>query len=77
MHARRRFKRHEKTFTERLGEEMQRLKEAADQLPRGSQARELLLERIRKVVHANNVNAWMQFSGVRPPESQSDDLTSS
>ena len=43
----RRHIKHEKTFQERLAEEAQRFKEAADKLPHGM-ARELLLRRRAK-----------------------------
>lgn len=59
---------HEKTFAERLADELKRLHEAANALPPGSQPRELLLERIRKTANAANLNAWLESPGLRPPK---------
>ena len=57
----------EKTFAERLAEEAERFREAAEELPRGSQARELLLRRVRQVENASHMNEWLRSSELRPP----------
>lgn len=67
MSTRRRFE-HNKTFAERLAEEAQRFKEAVDRLAPGSQARELLLQRVRKAETASRINNWVHSPGLRPPE---------
>jgi hypothetical protein len=66
VQQRRRIK-HEKTFEERLAEEAQRFKEAADQLPPGT-ARELLLRRARQAGTAARINEWLTSPGLQPPE---------
>ena len=56
MQQRRRFK-HEKTFEERLAQEAQRFKVAAEKLPPGH-AQELLLRRARQAEMASHINEW-------------------
>ncbi|XIA63295.1 hypothetical protein ACFIOY_12180 [Bradyrhizobium sp. TZ2] len=58
---------HEKTFEERLAEEAQRFKEAADKLPPG-RARELLLRRARQAETASRINNWLRSPGLQPPK---------
>ena len=63
---RRRIK-HEKTFQERLAEEAQRFREAAQKLPPGSHAQELLLRRARQAETASHMNEWLTSQGLQPP----------
>ena len=63
---RRRIK-HEKTFQERLVEEAQRFREAAQKLPPGSHAQELLLRRARQAETASHMNEWLSSPGLQPP----------
>jgi hypothetical protein len=63
---RRRIK-HEKTFQERLAEEAQRFREAAQKLPPNSHAQELLLRRARQAETASHMNEWLTSPGLQPP----------
>lgn len=65
MPERRSFK-HRKSFQERLAEEAQRFREAADQLPSGP-AREALLRRARQAETASQINEWLTSPGLQPP----------
>ena len=47
---------HSATFEERLAEEAQKFKEAAEKQPPGSLARELLLRRVRQAETASRIN---------------------
>jgi hypothetical protein len=58
---------HEKTFQQRLADEAQRYKEAADTLPPGK-ARELLLRRIQKAKTAAHIDDWVKSPGLQPPK---------
>jgi hypothetical protein len=51
--------RHTETFEERLSKEAVKLKEAADKLPPGSLARELLLRQVTQAETASNINKWL------------------
>lgn len=64
---RRRIK-HEKTFQERLAEEALRFREAAQKLPSGSHAQELLLRRARQAETASHINEWLNSPGPQPPK---------
>lgn len=64
---RRRFK-HEKSFQERLAEEALGFKEAAEKLPPGSRAQELLLRRARQAETASHINEWLTSPGLQPPK---------
>jgi len=66
MQKRRRIK-HEKTFAERLDDEANRFKEAADALPSGTE-RELLLRRARQAETAAHMNDWLRSPGLQPPK---------
>lgn len=57
---------HTKTFEERLAEEAQRFKAAADELPPGM-ARELLLRRARQAETASHMSEWLRSPGLQPP----------
>ena len=58
MQKRRRIK-HEKSFEQRLAEEAQRFREAAEVIPAGM-ARELLMKRVRMAEAAANMNQWLK-----------------
>jgi hypothetical protein len=64
---RRRIK-HTTSFEERLAEEAQRFKEAAEKEPPGSTARELLLRRARQAETASRMNEWLTSPGLAPPK---------
>jgi hypothetical protein len=51
--------RHRDTFEERLSKEAAKFKEAADKLPPGSFARELLLRRVAQAETASNIDKWL------------------
>jgi len=71
---RRRIK-HEKTFQERLAEEALRFKEAAEKLPPGSHAQELLLRRARQAETAAHIDEWLTSPGLQPPKALGSLLT--
>jgi len=71
---RRRIK-HEKTFQERLADEAVRLKEAAERLPPGSHAQELLLRRARQAETAAHIDEWLTSPGLQPPKALGSLLT--
>lgn len=56
-----------KTFQERLAEEAQMCREAAEKLPPGSHARELLLRRVRQAETASHINDWLTSPGLQAP----------
>jgi hypothetical protein len=64
--VRRRIK-HKTTFEERLAEEAERFRRAADEQPMGSMARELLLRRARHAEAASHMNDWLKSPGLRSP----------
>ena len=66
MQKRRRIK-HKKTFQERLAEEAQRFREAAQALPPGT-AQELLLRRARQAEMASHINDCLRSPGLQPPQ---------
>ena len=51
--------RHRDTFEERLSKEAAKFKEAADKLPPGSFAREMLLRRVAQAETASNIDKWL------------------
>jgi len=59
MDKQRKRVRHTETFEERLSKEAVKFKEAADKLPPGSLARELLLRRVTQAETASNINKWL------------------
>jgi hypothetical protein len=63
---RRRFKPTE-TFQERLAEEAEQFRKAAEQSPPGL-ARELLLRRARLAETASHMNDWVRSPGLQPPK---------
>ena len=68
MIRRRKRVKHIATFEERLANEAQKSKEAADKHPGGSTARELLLRRARQADTALQINKWLSSPGLRKPE---------
>ena len=58
---------HNTSFEQRLAEEAQRFKEAAEEQPHGSQARELLLRRARQAETASRMSLWLKSPGLQPP----------
>nr|WP_190241721.1 hypothetical protein [Bradyrhizobium algeriense] len=68
MARERRRGRHAVTFEERLAEEARKFKEAAEQQPPGSRARELLLRRARQAETASHINEWLTSPGLQPPK---------
>jgi hypothetical protein len=68
MAGKRRRVKHIATFEERLAEEARKFKEAADKLPNGSKAQELLLRRVRQAETASRINAWLSSPGLQPPK---------
>jgi hypothetical protein len=59
---------HESTFEERLAEEAERFKQAAEEQPPDSMARELLLRRVRQAETASRMNKWLSSPGLAAPE---------
>ena len=68
MALERRRGQHAVTFEERLAEEARKFKEAAEQQPPGSRARELLLRRARQAETASHINEWLTSPGLQPPK---------
>ena len=66
MQQRRRFKQTQ-TFEERLAEEAERFRKAAQDAPPGT-ARELLLKRARQAEIASHMNDWLRSPGLQPPK---------
>jgi hypothetical protein len=67
MTKQRRRVKHIETFEERLAQEAIKFKEAAENQPPGSMARELLLRRARQAETAAHINEWLRSPGLRPP----------
>jgi hypothetical protein len=65
---RRRRTKHAKTFKERLIEEAARFREAAEQLPPGTE-RELLMKRVRQAESAAEISDWLGKPQAVPPPS--------
>jgi hypothetical protein len=72
MAQKRRRIKHEKSFQQRLAEEAQRFKEAAQKAPPGSHAQELLLRRARQAETASHINEWVSSPGLQPPKELGD-----
>ena len=68
MAGKRRRVKHIATFQERLAEEARKFKEAADKLPNGSKAQELLLRRVRQAETASDISAWLSSAELQPPK---------
>lgn len=63
---RRRIK-HKLSFEERMAEEAERFRKAAEEQPAGSTARELLLRRSRQAETASHMSDWLRSPGLQPP----------
>jgi hypothetical protein len=59
---------HSTTFEQRLAKEAIRFKQAANEQPPGSHARELLLRRARQAETASHINNWLSSPGLQPPK---------
>jgi len=59
---------HELTFQERLAEEAQRFREAAEKEAAGTMARELLLRRAMQAEAASKINDWLSAPALRSPK---------
>ncbi|APG10201.1 hypothetical protein BKD09_17890 [Bradyrhizobium japonicum] len=59
---------HMTTFEELLADEARLFKQAAEEQPPGSMARELLLRRARQAETASHMNEWLQSPGLQPPK---------
>ena len=59
---------HQTTFEQRLAEEYRKFREAAEQEPLGSMARELLLRRARQAEAALRMNEWLSSPGLASPK---------
>jgi hypothetical protein len=68
MAQRRRRVKHIATFEERLSEQAIKFKEAAEQQPPGSMARELLLRRARQSETAAHISDWLRSPALQPPK---------
>ena len=55
------------TFEHRLAEEAKRFRDAAEQAPQGTMARELLLRRARQAETASHMSDWLRSSGLQSP----------
>jgi hypothetical protein len=64
---RRRVK-HRVSFEERMAEEAERFRKAAEDQPAGSTARELLLRRSRQAETASHMSDWLRSPGLQPPQ---------
>ena len=59
---------HTATFEERLAGQAEKFKDAASKLPKGSKARERLLQRARLLETASDINRWL--SSPKPTKHQ-------
>ena len=66
--GRKRIKKHEATFEERLEAEAIKFKEAAENQPLGSTARELLLRRARQAERAVHMSDWLRSRELQAPK---------
>jgi hypothetical protein len=64
----RRHTKHKTTFEERLTEEAQRFKEAAEKGPPGSTTRELLLRRVRQAETALHISSLLSSRSLASPK---------
>ena len=63
----RRFPKFIDTFEQRLANEAKRFREAAEQAPQGTMARELLLRRARQAETASHMSDWLRSPGLQSP----------
>jgi hypothetical protein len=68
MAHRKRIKKHQATFQERLEQEGIMFKEAAEKQLPGSTARELLLRRARQSETAARISDWLGSRELQPPK---------
>jgi len=68
MAQKRRRVKHTSTFEERLAEEAVKFREAAENQPLGSVARERLLRRARQAETASHISNWLSSPGLQPPK---------
>jgi len=66
MPQQRRHVKQTQSFEERLAEEAERFRKAAEEVPPG-QARELLLKRARQAATAAHMNEWLTSPGLKSP----------
>jgi hypothetical protein len=58
---------HKLSFEERMAEEAERFRNAAEEQPVGSTARELLLRRARQAETASHMSDWLRSPGMQSP----------
>jgi hypothetical protein len=58
---------HIASFEERLAEEAQKFRQAAEREPMGSTARELLMRRARQAETAAHISGWLKSPELQPP----------
>jgi hypothetical protein len=73
--AKKRNRSHTATFEERLAAQAQNFTEAANKLPKGSKARERLLQRARQVETASGINKWLSSPELQPTRALEDFLS--
>ena len=59
---------HKRSFEERMAEEAERFRKAAEDQPPGSTARELLLRRARQAETASHMSDWLRSPGLQSPQ---------
>jgi hypothetical protein len=59
---------HTVSFEERMAEEAERFRKAAEDQPPGSTARELLLRRARQAETASHMSDWLRSPGLQRPQ---------
>jgi hypothetical protein len=59
---------HKRSFEERMADEAERFRKAAEDQPPGSTARELLLRRARQAETASHMSDWLRSPGLQPPQ---------
>jgi hypothetical protein len=57
---------HEHSFQDRLAQEAQSFREAAEKAPPGPQ-RDLYLKRARQAATASHIDEWLRSPGLQPP----------
>jgi hypothetical protein len=59
---------HKLPFEERMAEDAERFRKAAEDQPAGSMARELLLRRARQAETASHMSDWLRSPGLQAPQ---------
>jgi hypothetical protein len=59
---------HKLPFAERMAEDAERFRKAAEDQPAGSMARELLLRRARQAETASHMSDWLRSPGLQAPQ---------